>query len=89
MDEFDYRIQTTISKREINSILNFGFIDSRENIIFIGPPDVSKTHLAIGLGLKAIENGYKVHFRLISYWRRLRLEFNLVGGYNQAFLKTT
>lgn len=62
LDEFDYRIQTTISKREINSLLDFGFIDNRENIIFIGPPGVGKTHLAIGLGLKAIESGYKVYF---------------------------
>jgi len=58
LDEFDYRVQTTISKREINSLL----IDNRENIVFIGPPGVGKTHLSIGIGLKAIEAGYKVSF---------------------------
>ena len=42
--------------------MDFGFIDNRENNIFIGPPGVGKTHLAIGLGLKAIESGYKVYF---------------------------
>ena len=31
-------------------------------MIFIGPPGVGKTHLAIGIGLKAIERGYKVLF---------------------------
>jgi DNA replication protein DnaC len=46
LEEFDYRFQTTISKREV----------------FIGPPGVGKTHLAIGLGLKAIDAGYKVSF---------------------------
>jgi len=30
--------------------------------VFIGAPGVGKTHLAIGLGLKAIESGYKVCF---------------------------
>ncbi len=62
LEEFDYRFQTTISKREVNSLLDFGFIDNRENIVFIGPPGVGKTHLAIGLGLKAIDAGYKVSF---------------------------
>jgi len=62
LDEFNYRVQTTISKREINSLLDFGFIDNRENIVFIGPPGVGKTHLSIGIGLKAIEAGYKVSF---------------------------
>ncbi len=62
LEEFDYRFQTTISKREINGLLDFGFIDNRENVIFIGPPGVGKTHLTIGLGLKAIDAGYKVSF---------------------------
>jgi len=62
LDEFDYRFQTTISKREVNNLLDFRFIDDRENIVFIGSPGVGKTHLAIGLGFKAIEAGYKVSF---------------------------
>jgi DNA replication protein DnaC len=62
LEEFDYRFQTTISKREVNSLLDFGFIDNRDNVVFIGPPGVGKTHLAIGIGLKAIEAGYKVGF---------------------------
>jgi DNA replication protein DnaC len=62
LDEFDYRFQTTISKREVNSLLDFSFIDNRENVVFIGPPGVGKTHLSIGLGLKAIQAGYKVCF---------------------------
>ncbi len=60
LEEFDYRFQTTISKREVNSLLDFGFIDNRDNVVFIGPPGVGKTHLAIGIGLKAIDAGYKV-----------------------------
>ena len=62
LDEFDYAFQTSISKREVNSLLDFGFIDNRENVVFIGPPGVGKTHLAIDLALRAIEAGYKVCF---------------------------
>lgn len=63
LEGFDYRHQTTISKRQINSLLDFRFIDERNNVIFIGPPGVRKTHLAIGIGHKAVEAGYRVLFR--------------------------
>lgn len=63
LEAFDYRHQTTITKRQVNALLDFGFIDQRENLIFIGPPGVGKTHLAIGIALKAIDAGYKVLFR--------------------------
>jgi len=42
--DFDYSFQTTISKREINGLLDFSFIDNRENVVFIGKPGVGKTH---------------------------------------------
>lgn len=63
LEAFDYRHQTTITKRQVNALLDFGFIDQRQNLVFIGPPGVGKTHLAIGIALKALEAGYKVLFR--------------------------
>lgn len=63
LEGFDYRHQTTITPRQVNALLDFGFIDNRQNLVFIGPPGVGKTHLAIGIGHKAIEAGYKVLFR--------------------------
>jgi len=62
LDEFDYRHQTTITKRQINDLLDFSFIDNRSNLVFIGPPGVGKTHLATGIAYKAIDAGYKVLF---------------------------
>ena len=62
LEEFDYRFQTSITKRQVNELLDFTFIDNRANLIFIGPPGVGKTHLAIGIGLKSINAGYKVLF---------------------------
>ncbi|WP_320018192.1 IS21-like element helper ATPase IstB [Labilibaculum manganireducens] len=38
------------------------FIESGQNIILAGNPGTGKTHIAIGLGLKACLNGYKVLF---------------------------
>ena len=62
LEEFDYRAQSSISKRQVNQLLDFRFIDERDNLIFIGPAGVGKTHLAIGIGQKAIQAGYKVMF---------------------------
>ncbi len=62
LEEFDYRHQTTITKRQVNQLLDFSFIDNRSNLVFIGPPGVGKTHLAIGIAHKAIDAGYKVLF---------------------------
>jgi len=62
LDEFDYRHQTTITKRQVNQLLDFSFIDNRANLVFIGPPGVGKTHLAIGIGQKAVDAGFKVLF---------------------------
>lgn len=62
LEEFDYRHQTTITKRQVNQLLDFSFIDNRHNLVFIGPPGVGKTHLATGIGIKAVDAGYKVLF---------------------------
>jgi DNA replication protein DnaC len=53
---------TTINKRQVNQLLDFTFMENHENLVFIGPPGVGKTHLAIGIGQKAIDAGYKVMF---------------------------
>ena len=62
LEEFDFIFQTTITKRQINKLLDFSFMDNRESIVFIGPSGVGKTHLAISIGIKAIESGYKALF---------------------------
>jgi len=41
------------------------FVSSGRNIILAGNPGTGKTHIAIGLGLKACLQGYKVYFTTV------------------------
>ena len=42
--------------------MNSGFPECRENVVFLGPPRVGKTHLAIKLTITVAENGRKIYF---------------------------
>lgn len=62
LDTFDFSFQPSISKKKILELANLSFIDRKENVIFLGPPGVGKTHLSIALGVKACEAKYPVMF---------------------------
>lgn len=62
IEDFDLDFQKSITKKQINRLLEMEWIDRMYNLIFLGPPGVGKTHLSISLGYKAVELGYKVSF---------------------------
>ena len=62
LDQFDFEFQPSLDKAVINEISSLKFIHNAENVVFLGPPGVGKTHLAIGLGIAAAEAGFKVYF---------------------------
>lgn len=62
IEDFDFDYQPSINKNEILELNTLGFIDRKENILFLGPSGVGKTHLAVALGITAAKKRYSVYF---------------------------
>ena len=62
LETFDFSYQPSIDKRQVLALASCHYIEHGDNVIVLGPPGVGKTHLAVSLGMKAIEAGYRVLF---------------------------
>jgi len=62
LESFDWSYQPSLDKKQLQALATCRFVETGENVILLGPPGVGKTHLAVGLGLKAIQHGYRVLF---------------------------
>ena len=62
LDQFDFAYQPSVDERLVRELASLRFLANAENLVFLGPPGVGKTHLAIALGLAAIAQGQHVHF---------------------------
>jgi DNA replication protein DnaC len=62
LEDFDFKFQLSIDKASIKELATLKFIHNAENVVFLGPPGVGKTHLAIALGIEAAKAGFRVNF---------------------------
>ena len=62
IDDYDFKFASGTPKKQINELAGLSFIERQENIVLLGPSGVGKTHIAIGLGYKAIMQGIKIRF---------------------------
>jgi hypothetical protein len=56
----------SIRREQIDSLHELGFVDRRENVVFLGPTGVGKTHLAIRSAIAAAQHGRPVYYRTIA-----------------------
>ncbi|MEQ8198458.1 MAG: ATP-binding protein, partial [Clostridiaceae bacterium] len=62
LDEFDIADQQSLSTVQLKQLRELIWLENIYNLILLGPPGVGKTFLAVGLGIDAVKQGYKVTF---------------------------
>lgn len=85
LEQFDFDFQPSLDRRVVRELAGMSFVARAHNVVILGPPGVGKTHLAIALGVKAVEAGYSALFltlealmtRLVKAFHENRLERSL------------
>ena len=76
--DFDFGAQPSLDRKLIDELATLRFIEDATNVLFIGPPGVGKTMLAVALGHAAIDAGMRVHYTtaadLVARCHRAALE---------------
>jgi len=62
LSNFDFSFQPSVERSRIETLGTCAWIREKQTLLMQGPPGVGKTHLAIALGVRAVENGFSVAF---------------------------
>ncbi|MGA2211622.1 MAG: IS21-like element helper ATPase IstB [Acidimicrobiales bacterium] len=68
LEEFDYDHQRSLKREVIAHLGALDFVEAKENVVFLGPPGTGKTHLAVGLSMRACQAGHRVLFATAAEW---------------------
>jgi len=68
LEEFDFDHARGLKREVIAHLGTLDFVAARDNVVFLGPPGTGKTHLAIGLGIRACQAGHRVLFATAAQW---------------------
>ena len=62
LKDFDFDFQPNINQHQLMNLSGLGFIEKKENILFLGNSGVGKTHLATAIGIEAAKARYSTYF---------------------------
>jgi DNA replication protein DnaC len=68
IEDFVFDHQPGLNRDLIAHLATGTFLAKAENVVLLGPPGTGKTHLAIGLGIKATQAGQRVLFATATEW---------------------
>jgi DNA replication protein DnaC len=66
IEEFDFSFQPKLDRQQVITLFDLDFVRKKENVIFLGPPGVGKTHLAVALAVKACRSGMTIFFTTMA-----------------------
>jgi DNA replication protein DnaC len=87
LEEFDYDHARGLQRDLIAHLGTLDFVAARENVVFLGPPGTGKTHLAIGIGIRACQAGHRVLFATASEWVARLAEAHTAGKLQDELIK--
>ena len=67
-EDFNFEHQVGAKRDVIAHLATGTYLLTASNIVLLGPPGTGKTHLAIGLGVKAAHGGHRVLFASATEW---------------------
>jgi len=62
LGDFDFSAQPSIDEKLVRELASGAYLADATNVLFIGPPGVGKTMLAVILGRAAVDTGHKVYY---------------------------
>jgi len=66
IEQYDFTFNPEVDKKTVMSLFDLDFVSRHENVIFLGPPGVGKTHLATSLAIKACYSGISIYFTTMA-----------------------
>ena len=68
LEDFDQQHPRGFDRETVARLGKAEFVAARRNVVLVGPPGTGKTHLAIGLGVRACQAGRRVLFATAAEW---------------------
>jgi DNA replication protein DnaC len=90
LDTYDFSLMPSLNRNRFLTLAKGGFVENKENIIFLGNSGTGKSHLATGIGVEMIQKGYKTKFITASELVEELLmanEEHKLGSFERKWLK--
>jgi DNA replication protein DnaC len=87
LESFDFEFNPDIDEEKIRELATLKFMNQNQIALFLGAPGVGKTHLALAIGVLAVQDGRRVY---CTSAKRLGQEIKLArlrGSLDQLFKK--